>query len=89
MNLAERQRDYWRKNLRLIGILVGIWFSVTFGLSYFAGAFAHIVFFGWPLPFYVGAQGALIIYVVIVWYYARAMTICDEKYERDDKVKQE
>lgn len=89
MSLAERQREYWRKNLKLIGTLASIWFLVTFCMSYFAGAFAGIVFFGWPLPFYVAAQGALIVYVVIVWYYARAMSRFDDEYTRDAEACQE
>ena len=86
---AERQRMYWRANLRLIGAMVGIWFLVTFALSYFAKAFAHFMFFGWPLPFFVGAQGALFVYLGIVWYYAKAMSDLDDRYGQDDEVSPE
>ena len=82
-SLAKRRRRYWRSNLRLISLLTAIWLLITFGVSYFAGALAHIVFFGWPLPFYLAAQGALIVYVAIVWYYAKAMSTLDEEFERD------
>lgn len=80
MSLSQRQHRYWRSNLRLTFALACIWLLVTFGLSYFAGAMAHIVWFGWPLPFYIAAQGALMVYLVIVWYYARAMTALDDEY---------
>jgi putative solute:sodium symporter small subunit len=83
LSIADRQHLYWRNNLRLIGVLAAIWFLVTFGVSYCAGALAPIVFFGWPLPFYVAAQGALIVYVLIVWYYAKAMNDLDDEFERD------
>ena len=89
MGIAERQREYWRKNLQLIGTLASIWFLVTFCMSYFAGAFAGIGFFGWPLPFYVAAQGALIVYVLIVWYYAQATNRLDEEFKRDTEVNRE
>ena len=83
MTLAQKQLQYWRRNLRLTGSLTCIWLLVTFGLSYFAGSAAHIVWFGWPLPFYMAAQGTLIIYVLSVWYYAHAMTALDAHYERE------
>lgn len=83
MTLAEKKRRYWRKNVQLTSVLTCIWLLVTFGFSYFAGSAAHIVWFGWPLPFYMAAQGVLIIYVLIVWYYAHAMTALDAQYERE------
>lgn len=80
--MHDRNHVYWRRNLWLIGILLGVWFVVTFGTSYFAAAMSGIVIFGWPLPFYVGAQGALIVYVVIVWIYSRRMERLDDAHER-------
>ena len=38
-------------------------------------------FFGWPFAFYMAAQGSLIIYVVIIWYYARYMNNLDREYD--------
>ena len=80
MEITERHREYWRKNLRLTGILLFIWFAATFIMGYYAKELASINFFGWPLSFYMGAQGSLIIYVVIIWYYARAMGKLDDEY---------
>ena len=77
---SARQRTYWRRNLRLTGSLLFIWFAVTFVTGYFARESAAIMFFGWPLSFYMGAQGSLIVYVAIVWYYARAMNSLDSEY---------
>ena len=37
-------------------------------------------FAGWPLSFYMAAQGSLIIYVVIIWFYARYMNNLDKEY---------
>jgi putative solute:sodium symporter small subunit len=35
---------------------------------------------GFPFAFYMGAQGSLIIYVVVIWYYARRMNQLDLEY---------
>ncbi len=77
---VEKRRAYWRSNLRITGALLVIWFVVTFVVGYFARELSFD-FFGWPFAFYVGAQGALIVYVLLIWYYARCMDRLDREYE--------
>ena len=79
MNLSDKHARYWRKNLRITGLLMGVWFGVTFGLVYFARDITF-TFFGWPFSFWVAAQGALLVYCLIVWFYARYMNRLDVEY---------
>jgi putative solute:sodium symporter small subunit len=79
MSLTERQREYWRKNLRITAVLMVIWFIVTFGVGYFARDL-NFTFFGWPFSFWVGGQGALIVYVLMIWFYARTMNRLDQEF---------
>jgi putative solute:sodium symporter small subunit len=81
MELSAKHREYWRRNLTLTGVLLAIWFVVTFVLGYFAIPLAEVNFFGWPLSFYMAAQGSLIIYVLIIWFYARRMGKLDQEYD--------
>jgi putative solute:sodium symporter small subunit len=76
MQLTERHRQYWQRNLRITGILLGIWFVVTFVVAYFARELSFS-FFGWPFSFWVASQGALVIYVVIIGFYAYYMNKLD------------
>jgi putative solute:sodium symporter small subunit len=80
MELTEKHKEYWQRNLRVTAILLAIWFVVTFVFSYFARELNEISFLGFPLGFYFGAQGALIIYVLIIWFYARYMNKLDTEY---------
>ncbi len=80
MQVTENQRLYWQKNLRLTAILLAIWFVVTFVMAYFARELSSITVFGWPLSFYMAAQGSLIIYVVIIAVYARTMNRLDQEH---------
>ena len=80
MQLSERHQEYWRKNLRITAVLLAIWFVVTFVVIYFAPQLNEIVIMGFPLAFYMAAQGSLIIYVVIIWFYARRMNQLDNEY---------
>lgn len=79
MQLTQKHHEYWQKNLNITGILLAIWFVVTFVFGFFARELNAITFIG-PLGFYMGAQGALIVYVVIIWYYARFMNKLDQEY---------
>jgi putative solute:sodium symporter small subunit len=71
--------EYWQRNLRITGILLGIWFIVTFVVGWFARELSFS-FFGWPFSFYMGAQGSLVIYCLIIWFYARYMNNMDIEY---------
>ena len=75
---AEQTQRHWRMNLRVTAILLVLWFTVTFVVIYFARDL-KTVFFGWPFSFWVGAQGALIVYVVLVWWYSRTMNRLDRE----------
>ncbi|UZG46154.1 DUF4212 domain-containing protein [Caldimonas thermodepolymerans] len=79
MQLTSKHEAYWRKNLRISAILMLIWFFVTFVIGYFARDL-NFTFFGWPFSFWVGAQGALIVYLLIIVYYARYMNRLDQEH---------
>jgi putative solute:sodium symporter small subunit len=76
MELNEGHRHYWRKNLRITSVLLAIWFVVTYVVSFYAREL-NFNLFGWPFSFWVAAQGALIVYVLIIAYYARTMNRLD------------
>lgn len=79
MQLTDAHRQYWRKNLNITAILLAIWFVVTFVIGYFARDL-NFTFFGWPFSWWVGAQGALVIYCVIIAFYASYMGKLDEEH---------
>lgn len=79
MQITESQKSYWRKNLRLTSVLLAIWFVVSFVVAYFARDLSFN-FFGWPFSFWAGAQGALIVYVVLIGYYAKTMNKLDQEH---------
>ena len=82
--LTDRHRRYWKINLRITAILLFIWFVVTFVVSYYARELSFS-FLGWPFSFWVGAQGSLVVYGLIIGFYARFMNRLDVKYELDER----
>lgn len=88
MQLTQKHVEYWNKNLVVTAILVVIWFFVTFVIGYYAMDLKDVTFLGFPIAFYMGAQGSLIIYVLIIWFYATYMNKLDLEYgvhEGEDK----
>ncbi len=81
MELTEKHHEYWRKNLLVTVILLSIWFVVTFVEGWYARELNAYTFLGFPLGFYMSAQGSLIIYVLLIWIYARYMNKLDSEYD--------
>jgi len=79
MQVSDRHRRYWQRNLRITGILLFVWFLVTFGIGFYAREL-NFNFFGWPFSFWVAAQGALIVYVGIIGFYAYYMNRLDQEF---------
>ena len=80
MQLTEQHRAYWRKNVQLTAVLLAIWFVVTYVVGWYARDLNAITFFGFPLGFYIGAQGALVVYVFLIFYYAKRMNRMDKEF---------
>ncbi|VWB81256.1 membrane protein [Burkholderia lata] len=80
--LARAHARYWRFNVALIAVLMVIGFSVSFIVPFFAPALAGIRFAGFSLPFYVGAQGAILVYLVLIVVYIGLMQRADRTLRR-------
>ncbi len=81
---AIRLQQYWLRVKRLTAWLLLAWALVSFGLTYFARDL-NFSFFGWPFSFWVASQGALLVFCLIVAFYAYAMRKLDEQYQAPDK----
>jgi putative solute:sodium symporter small subunit len=84
MQLTEKHNQYWHKNLVITAILLSIWFVATFVEAWFARELNTMTFLGFPLGFYMSAQGSLIIYVAIIGIYALLMRKLDVEYGVDE-----
>jgi len=78
-------KTYWQKTRRLTFGLLVLWAAITFGLNWFANELNGVVVFGFPLGFYMAAQGELLIYLAIIWFYNRMMVKLDAEFGIDDE----
>lgn len=82
------RREYWRRNLRLMVILLAIWFIVSFGAGVlFAEQLNKIELNGFPVGFWFAQQGSIYTFVVLILLYAVFMDRLDDRFgvsERDE-----
>ena len=70
---------HWRKTRILTALLLGLWMACILGVGMFARELARIHFFGWPLSYYMGAQGLLVVFLLIIGCYAVVMNRLDRE----------
>lgn len=72
---------HWDSTKRLTRKLLLAWFSITLLTIFFARELSNVTLFGWSLSFYMAAQGAPLIYVMLVAVYAWRMRRFDKKFK--------
>ncbi|RZF24986.1 DUF4212 domain-containing protein [Paraburkholderia sp. UYCP14C] len=80
--MALAHRRYWRFNLVLIAALMTLGFFVSFVLPLLAPVLAQVRVGGFSLPFYFGAQGAILIYLALIVVYIVLMQRADRQLQR-------
>lgn len=80
--MARAHQKYWRFNLALIATLMTVGFVVSFGVPLVAPALAQVRIGGFRLPFYFGAQGAILVYVALIVVYIVLMQRADRRLQR-------
>ena len=81
MDRREAARAYWKSNRLLIVLLLAIWFLVSFGFSIlFAEGLYDAKVGNLPASFWWAQQGAIMVFVVLIFAYALIMDRLDRKY---------
>ncbi|MBW8243321.1 DUF4212 domain-containing protein [Muricauda oceani] len=82
--MSEKQKKataYWRENLKYLVILLTIWFLVSYGAGIlFKDALDNIRMGGFKLGFWFAQQGAIYVFVILIFVYVRLMNKLDKKY---------
>jgi putative solute:sodium symporter small subunit len=73
---------HWRRTRRITAALLLLWLATSFGTVFYARALARLTLFGWPLSFYLAAQGAALVYLAVIGVYAWRMRRLDRAFER-------
>ncbi|RDK01634.1 DUF4212 domain-containing protein [Paraburkholderia lacunae] len=80
--MARAHQKYWRFNIALIVTLMTLGFVVSFVVPLVAPALAQVRIGGFRMPFYFGAQGAILVYVALIVVYIVLMQRADRQLQR-------
>lgn len=78
----EKRKAYWRENVRLMMVLLSVWFVISYlcGIV-FVEELNTIRMGGYKLGFWFAQQGSMYGFVAIIFIYARRMAALDRKYD--------
>jgi putative solute:sodium symporter small subunit len=76
----EQAEAHWSKTRGLMWTVLAIWFLASFFVHFFVSALNEIVILGFPLGFYMAAQGSLIVFVVLIFWFAGRQNQIDEEF---------
>ncbi|WP_078378647.1 DUF4212 domain-containing protein [Sutcliffiella halmapala] len=80
---------YYREKTRNIIIYLAIWFVVSFGIVLFAESLQFTIFGGFPFHYYMGAQGSILVFIVLLFVNAKVSDKIDQKYGIDEKTNEQ
>lgn len=85
VNKTDMKR-YWKKNLTYVGILLTIWFLVSYGFGIlFSGPMNQVKIGGFKLGFWFAQQGSIYVFVVLIFVYVALMNKLDREFDVDEK----
>lgn len=79
---SDQHKRYWRQNLRYLKLLLIIWFLASYGAAIiFKDVLDQLVIGGFPLGFWMAQQGAIYVFVILIFVYVGLMNRLDKKYD--------
>ncbi len=82
----DTAKAYWRENIRLMLSLLAIWFIVSYGMGIlFIDELDQFRFFGFKFGFWMAQQGAIYVFVILIFIYVHKMNRLDLKYGVDEE----
>jgi putative solute:sodium symporter small subunit len=83
--MEQGEDRYWRRTSTLMWTMFAIWVFFSFVIHFFVYQLNEIQFLGFPLGFYMAAQGSLIAFVVMLFVFAAAQ----DRIDREEGVAEE
>ena len=85
-NSTPNAKKYWKENLKLLFILLSLWFLVSFGAGILFRTFLDQFYVGgFPIGFWFAQQGSIYVFVILIFVYVNWMNRLDKKYGFDEE----
>ena len=78
-SIVLAREEHWRRTRSLMWVTLAIWFFFSFVIHFFVMSLNQIVILGFPLGFYMAAQGSLIAFVILLFWFAYRQNKIDEE----------
>jgi putative solute:sodium symporter small subunit len=76
----ENAEGHWGKTSKLMWIALAIWALFAFVIHFFVNSLNAITIIGFPIGFWFAAQGSLIVFVVLLFWFARKQDQIDREH---------
>jgi len=76
----EVAEAHWTKTRNLMWFTLAVWAIFSFFIHMFVSALNNVVILGFPLGFYMAAQGSLIIFVILIFWFSHRQNAIDEEF---------
>jgi len=84
--MVSRKKHYWHKNLQYLAVLLGIWFVVSYGCGIlFVDVLDTVRIGGFRLGFWFAQQGAIYVFVILIFVYVFLMNRLDRTYQVNEE----
>ncbi|MGB0898702.1 DUF4212 domain-containing protein [Psychrobium sp. nBUS_13] len=81
----EQAEGYWKENLKIMLKLLAVWFVVSYGCGIlFIDQLNEITFMGFKLGFWFAQQGAMYVFIALIFIYVKQMNNLDKKYNVEE-----
>ena len=78
--MANKNSKYWKANLKIVFLLLTVWFISSFGFGIiFSDYLDQIKFGGFKLGFWFAQQGAIYGFILLTFIYALAMARLEKR----------
>ena len=79
--MSDSAQTYWKSNIKIVSILLSIWFFISFGCGIlFVDFLDQFRLGGFKLGFWIAQQGSIFVFVVLIYAYIYLMDKLDNEY---------
>ena len=83
---SSDKREYWKRNLTDITVLLAIWFTVSYGFGILlVESLNRVRIAGFQLGFWFAQQGSIYVFVILIFVYVRLMNRLDRSFDVDER----
>lgn len=80
--MSDKRKEYWKKNIRIVLLLLSIWFLVSYAFGiFFVDILNEFSIGGAKLGFWFAQQGSIYVFVVLIFVYVMIMNKLDKEYD--------